>query len=61
MRRPQTVIAGLIGLTCLVGHAEAAPPPDADPTLAPWFNGLRQPWTNAPSARSQIAERSTRG
>jgi hypothetical protein len=25
----------------------AAPPPDADPTLAPWFNSLRQPWTNA--------------
>src|SRR5215469_13318864 len=25
----------------------AAPPPDADPALAPWFNSLRQPWTNA--------------
>ncbi len=27
--------------------AFAAPPPDADPALAPWFNSLRQPWTNA--------------
>ena len=25
----------------------AAAPPDADPALAPWFNSLRQPWTNA--------------
>ena len=47
MPTPHTVIAGLIGLTCLAGHADAAPPPDADPALAPWFNGLRQPWTNA--------------
>jgi hypothetical protein len=31
-----------------MGHqALAAPPPDADPTLAPWFNSLRMPWTNA--------------
>jgi hypothetical protein len=27
--------------------ASAAPPPDADPSMAPWFNNLRQPWTNA--------------
>jgi len=27
--------------------ARAAPPPDADPALSPWFNGLRAPWTNA--------------
>jgi len=30
-----------------VGTAHAAPPADADPALAPWFNSLRQPWTNA--------------
>ena len=47
MPKPRTVIAGLIGWICLAGNAEAAPPPDADPALAPWFNGLRQPWTNA--------------
>ncbi len=27
--------------------ALAAPPDDADPALAPWFNSLRAPWTNA--------------
>lgn len=32
-------------LACHV--AAAAPPEDADPSLAPWFNSLRQPWTNA--------------
>ena len=47
MPRPRMVIAGPIVLTCLAGHARAGPPPDADPALAPWFNGLRQPWTNA--------------
>jgi hypothetical protein len=31
----------------LVQAASAAPPADADPKLAPWFNDLRQPWTNA--------------
>ena len=39
--------ACLITLACLARPALAAPPPDADPTLAPWFNSLRQPWTNA--------------
>ncbi|HLZ68107.1 MAG TPA: hypothetical protein VKQ29_17925 [Aliidongia sp.] len=29
----------------LAAHAYAAPPPDADPTLAPWFQSLRQPST----------------
>ena len=41
---------GLLLLFALAGvgqTAHAAPPPDADPTLAPWFNSLRQPWTNA--------------
>ena len=31
----------------LIQPAHAAPPSDADPALAPWFNSLRQPWTNA--------------
>jgi hypothetical protein len=47
MPKARMVIAGLIVLTYVAGHAEAAAPPDADPALAPWFNGLRQPWTNA--------------
>jgi hypothetical protein len=41
---------GLLLLFVLAGvgrAALAAPPPDADPALAPWFNSLRQPWTNA--------------
>jgi hypothetical protein len=31
----------------LAAQAHAAPPDDADPSMAPWFNSLRQPWTNA--------------
>ena len=31
----------------LAGQARAAPPDDADPSLGPWYNSLRQPWTNA--------------
>ena len=31
----------------LACQAHAAPPADADPRLAPWFNSLRQPFTNA--------------
>ncbi len=38
---------GIVALVCLALPVRAAPPPDADPTLAPWFNSLRQPWTNA--------------
>jgi hypothetical protein len=41
------MILTLLGLCCLARPAPAAPPPDADPALAPWFNSLRQPWTNA--------------
>jgi hypothetical protein len=33
---------------CLAPPAQAAPPPDADPSLAPWFNDLEQPTTHAP-------------
>ena len=37
----------LAAIPVLVQTALAAPPDDADPKLAPWFNDLRQPWTNA--------------
>jgi hypothetical protein len=40
-------LACLIAFVCRILPAFAAPPPDADPALAPWFNSLRQPWTNA--------------
>ncbi len=49
-RRPRVNrIAGLWGAVCLLAlftvaaPSRAAPPADADPTLAPWFNSLRQP------------------
>ncbi|HLI12862.1 MAG TPA: hypothetical protein VKY65_14815 [Alphaproteobacteria bacterium] len=35
----------LLGARAVVAHA--APPPDADPALAPWFQSLRQPGTGA--------------
>ena len=37
----------LVALFLACFPAQAAPPEDADPALAPWFNSLRQPWTNA--------------
>ncbi len=40
-------LAFYAALICLAHSVSAAPPPDADPALAPWFNSLRQPWTNA--------------
>jgi len=37
-----------IGAVILLSRTACAAPPDnADPALAPWFNSLRQPWTNA--------------
>jgi hypothetical protein len=36
----------LLTLSLLSVPAAAAPPPDADPTLSPWFQSLRQPGTN---------------
>ena len=36
----------LAAVPLLVQTASAAPPKDADPALAPWFNDLRQPLTN---------------
>jgi hypothetical protein len=38
------ILAGLIA--SLTTHAQAAPPPGADPALAPWFKSLSQPQTN---------------
>jgi hypothetical protein len=32
-----------LGLLLLAAPLHAAPPPDADPAMAPWFNSLRQP------------------
>ena len=37
----RVLIAGLL----FAGFAYAAPPPDPDPKLAPWFRGLRVPGT----------------
>ena len=34
------VVAGLLATLTVL----AAPPPDADPQLAPWFKGLNRPW-----------------
>ncbi|HUZ74231.1 MAG TPA: hypothetical protein VMU87_14715 [Stellaceae bacterium] len=43
--------SGAVTVACLMvgctGVAKAAPPKNADPALAPWFNGLRQPGTGA--------------
>ncbi|MBV9250515.1 MAG: hypothetical protein JO227_14865 [Acetobacteraceae bacterium] len=38
-----TAVPGMI----VASAAQAAPPEGADPALAPWFNSLRAPWTNA--------------
>ncbi|MEJ0019008.1 MAG: hypothetical protein WDN25_21100 [Acetobacteraceae bacterium] len=38
---------GLVALATAASPVVAAPPPNADPMLAPWFKSLRQPWTNA--------------
>ena len=40
------VVACLAGGFCISAHA--APPEDANPTVAPWFKSLRQPQTNQP-------------
>ncbi|WP_264711685.1 hypothetical protein [Limobrevibacterium gyesilva] len=32
----------------LAANAQASPPADADPTLKPWFDDLRQPGTGRP-------------
>jgi hypothetical protein len=39
--------AGVVALILLaiIARADAAPPPDADPTYAPWFRSLKIPGT----------------
>jgi hypothetical protein len=47
-RMPRGVIRALaaVGFVCCYhASARAAPPPGADPELAPWFKSLRQPKT----------------
>ena len=39
--------SAMVFLVGLLRTGTAAPPPDADPRFAPWFNSLRQPFTNA--------------
>lgn len=39
------VASALVASVLCVFPARAAPPPDADPSLAPWFQSLRQPGT----------------
>lgn len=36
-------LVGLAAATALPNRAGAAPPPNADMSLAPWFNSLQQP------------------
>lgn len=44
--RPIWPVVGAFAAVCLIGAiASAAPPPNADGTLAPWFQSLRQPGT----------------
>ena len=46
----RTTVARLMimGAMLLGGHpGRTAPPENADPALAPWFNSLRAPFTNA--------------
>ena len=46
--RTKLVRCVVCGAVVLLGRAAgAAPPEHADPSLAPWFNNLRTPWTNA--------------
>lgn len=46
MRRFLTVLTGAVILPLLLlGSVRSAPPDNADPALAPWFNSLRQPGT----------------
>lgn len=42
------MLAAMLFAMLLAFHpARAAPPENADPALAPWFNSLQQPQTNA--------------
>ena len=58
-RRPETCLSrrvdqprawsvhrlALVAMLLFAGRADAAPPPDADPALSPWFRGLQAPDT----------------
>src|SRR5690348_10203276 len=48
-----TLIAVLALLVTTIAGAHAAPPENADPTLAPWFQSLEVPGTNHSSCCSQ--------
>ena len=39
------VVVLCAGFSLIAGSAAARPPPNADMSLAPWFQGLRQPGT----------------
>lgn len=47
------VIAALALLVTVIASARAAPPENADPALAPWFQSLEVPGTNHSSCCSQ--------
>jgi hypothetical protein len=47
------VIAALALVVALTAAARSAPPENADPTLAPWFQSLEVPGTNHSSCCSQ--------
>ncbi len=44
-RLPRLPTAAIALLVPLAAATRAAPPPDADPSLAPWFQSLQQPGT----------------
>lgn len=44
---PIFVVLVILGLIAIVAAAYSAPPENADPALAPWFQSLRQPGTGA--------------
>ena len=47
MKRP-TPLALALALLAVTAAAHAAPPPGADPALAPWFHQLRRPGSGFP-------------
>ncbi|HEX7789623.1 MAG TPA: hypothetical protein VF467_03745 [Afipia sp.] len=43
----RTSVAGAIAIALSIMPVHALPPDNADPSLAPWFKGLKQPGTGA--------------
>lgn len=43
----RTSVAGAMAIALSVTPVSALPPDNADPSLAPWFKGLKQPGTGA--------------